>query len=86
MLIWNINWILIFLTQVFDSNIEHSPLFVYKLPLGACNIILSDKTIYTTTRLAGEKRLLVIANQKAETSVENQKVYPSKIDYILEYE
>nr|XP_022297301.1 uncharacterized protein LOC111106775 isoform X2 [Crassostrea virginica] len=61
--------------QVFDSNIEHSPLFVYKLPLGACNIILSDKTIYTTTRLAGEKKLLVIANQKAETSIEDQKEF-----------
>ncbi|XP_055999241.1 uncharacterized protein LOC125654012 isoform X3 [Ostrea edulis] len=61
--------------QVFDSNMEHSPLFVYKLPLGACNIILSDKTIYTTTRLAGEKKLLVIANQKAETSVEDQKEF-----------
>lgn len=59
--------------QIYDSDVEHNPLFVYKLPFGAYNVILTDKVIFSTTRLGGEKRLLVIANQRAETSVDDQQ-------------
>ncbi|KAJ8301898.1 hypothetical protein KUTeg_020885 [Tegillarca granosa] len=61
--------------QVFDSNIEHLPLFVYKLPFGAYNVILTDKIIFTTTRLAGQKKLLLIANQRAETSLDAEQEF-----------
>lgn len=68
------NLFIVCLFQVFDSNIEHLPLFVYKLPFGAYNIILTDKIIFTTTRLAGQKKLLLIANQRAETSLDAEQV------------
>ncbi|KAK3101004.1 hypothetical protein FSP39_000154 [Pinctada imbricata] len=61
--------------QIFDSNIEHLPLFVYKLPTGSYNILLSDKVIHTMTRLSGEKRLLILANQMAESSIEDTKEF-----------
>jgi len=36
---------------------------------------MTDKVIFTTTRLGGEKKMLVIANQRAETSIEDDQVY-----------
>ncbi|XP_071082712.1 uncharacterized protein [Haliotis cracherodii] len=58
--------------QVYDSHVEHSPLFVYKLPIGAYNVILTDRLIFTTSRVSG-RRLLIISNQRAETSLEDHQ-------------
>ncbi|KAL5013415.1 hypothetical protein ScPMuIL_007685 [Solemya velum] len=59
--------------QVFDSTIEHLPLFVYKLPLGACKVILTDKLLFSMLKLSGEKTLLVMSSQKSETSVDDHQ-------------
>ncbi|XP_046564861.1 uncharacterized protein LOC124273631, partial [Haliotis rubra] len=59
--------------QVYDSHVEHSPLFVYKLPIGAYNVILTDRLIFTTSRVSG-RRLLIISNQRAETSLEDHQM------------
>lgn len=60
--------------QVYDSNIDRSPLFVYKLPVGSDTVILTDKVLLATTRLASGKKLYVIANQRAETSIDKTQV------------
>lgn len=52
---------------------EQSPLFVYQVPLGADNLIFSDKIIFCTTNVGG-KKLTVISNQRAETSMIDQQV------------
>ncbi|XP_041350104.1 uncharacterized protein LOC121369224 isoform X2 [Gigantopelta aegis] len=58
--------------QVYDSDLEHSPLFVYKLPVGVYNVILTDRLIFCTSRLSG-KKLLVLSNQRAEISLANHQ-------------
>lgn len=55
--------------QVYDSEGQHSPLFVYKLPPGAENVILTDRLTFTLSRRNGSQ-LLVLSNQRAETSTE----------------
>ncbi|XP_063404631.1 uncharacterized protein LOC134688085 isoform X2 [Mytilus trossulus] len=59
--------------QVYDSNIDRSPLFAYKLPIGSDIVILTDKVLLAMTRLASGKKLYVIANQRAETSMDQTK-------------
>ncbi|XP_076469360.1 uncharacterized protein LOC143299801 isoform X3 [Babylonia areolata] len=55
--------------QVYDSEIQFSPLFIYKLPPGAENVILTDRVTFTLSRRNG-CQLLVLSNQRAETSAE----------------
>ncbi|XP_052092114.1 uncharacterized protein LOC127728604 isoform X1 [Mytilus californianus] len=59
--------------QVYDSNIDRSPLFAYKLPIGSDIVILTDKVLLAMTRLASGKKLYIIANQRAETSMDQTK-------------
>lgn len=65
---------MILFLQVYDSNIDRSPLFAYKLPIGSDIVILTDKVLLAMTRLASGKKLYVIANQRAETSMDQTKV------------
>ncbi|XP_064605669.1 uncharacterized protein LOC135470577 [Liolophura sinensis] len=60
--------------QILDSGMEQSPLFVYQVPLGADNLIFSDKIIFCTTNVGG-KKLNIISNQRAETSMADQQVF-----------
>ena len=64
--------------QVYDSTIEHSPHYVYKVPEVAENIILTDKLIFFTSTFEGSEQLLhqlsVVANQMAEVAEENIQV------------
>ncbi|KAL8577369.1 hypothetical protein ACOMHN_038273 [Nucella lapillus] len=55
--------------QVYDSEIQFSPLFIYKLPPGAESVILTDRLTFTLSRRNG-CQLLVLSNQRAETSAE----------------
>ncbi|KAK3585949.1 hypothetical protein CHS0354_038491 [Potamilus streckersoni] len=59
--------------QIYDSNVEHSPLFVYKLPHGSVSIVFTDRVIFTSSVLGGENKLIVISNQRAEMSAETEK-------------
>ena len=36
-------------TQVYDIDVENLPMFVYKLPLGTSNVLLTDRVIFTIT-------------------------------------
>ncbi|GFR62453.1 X-linked retinitis pigmentosa GTPase regulator-like protein [Elysia marginata] len=63
--------------QVLDSGAEHSPLFVYKLPGGARNVILTDKLIFTVQADSREGRLLVLSNQKSENSMDEGQEFSS---------
>ncbi|KAK6176559.1 hypothetical protein SNE40_014821 [Patella caerulea] len=58
--------------QVYDSCVEHSPFFIYKLPIGTYDVILTDSIIFAVSSIHGQ-RLLVISNQKAEISSEDQQ-------------
>ena len=62
------------LLQVYDSKLEHNPLFIYKLPLGSQKVIFSDKVIFTASRLGGEHKLIALSNQKTETAGDEEKV------------
>ncbi|CAG2245012.1 PI4KA [Mytilus edulis] len=64
--------------EVYDSNIDRSPLFAYKLPIGSDIVILTDKVLLAMTRLASGKKLYVIANQRAETSMDQTKDFQQK--------
>ncbi|KAL3853004.1 hypothetical protein ACJMK2_016594 [Sinanodonta woodiana] len=59
--------------QIYDSNVEHSPLFIYKLPHGSVSIVFTDRVIFTSSVLGGENKLIVISNQRAEMSAETEK-------------
>ncbi|GFO46551.1 X-linked retinitis pigmentosa GTPase regulator-like protein [Plakobranchus ocellatus] len=63
--------------QVLDSDAEHSPLFVYKLPGGARNVILTDKLIFTVLADSREGRLMVLSNQKSENSMDEGQEFSS---------
>ena len=62
------------LFQIYDSKLEHNPLFIYKLPLGSLKVTLSDRVIFTASKLGGEQKLLILSNQKTETSEDQEKV------------
>ena len=36
-------------TQVYDIDVENLPMFVYKLPPGTSNVLLTDRVIFTIT-------------------------------------
>ncbi|XP_074645668.1 uncharacterized protein LOC141901958 isoform X2 [Tubulanus polymorphus] len=55
--------------QVYDSTVEHLPLFVYKIPVNADNLILSDRLIFYSKWKDGIE-LNFISNQMAETCAE----------------
>lgn len=58
--------------EVYEPSLEHSPLFVYKLPLTADHIQISDNVIMCTTILNGVK-LVCLSSQMAEMAkTENQ--------------
>ncbi|XP_053407428.1 uncharacterized protein LOC123565052 isoform X2 [Mercenaria mercenaria] len=59
--------------QVFDSNLEHHPLFVYRLPVGALHTVLTDRIMFMATKLAGDQKLIVLSNQKAEISEDSDQ-------------
>lgn len=61
--------------QVYDSNLEHNPLFVYRLPIGSLHTILTDRIIFMDTKLAGDQKLLVLSNQRAEISGDSDQVF-----------
>ena len=63
-----------FFFQIYDSNIERLPLFVYRLPTGSDTVLYSDKVLLAMTRLASGKKFYVLANQKAETSTDQIQV------------
>ncbi|RUS76283.1 hypothetical protein EGW08_015955 [Elysia chlorotica] len=63
--------------QVLDSDAEHSPLFVYKLPGGARNVILTDKLIFTMLSDSRERRLMILSNQKSENSMDEGQEFSS---------
>eukprot|EP00106_Octopus_bimaculoides_P003264 XP_014770706.1 PREDICTED: uncharacterized protein LOC106869467 [Octopus bimaculoides] len=52
--------------QIYDCSIQRSPLYIYKLPLGAHNTVFTDRLIFLNTWQDG-KKLFLLANQKAET-------------------
>lgn len=60
--------------QVLDSDAEHSPLFVYKLPVGADNVILTDKLIFAVIAHSRDRKLMILSNQKSENSVDEHQV------------
>ncbi|XP_005100274.1 uncharacterized protein LOC101858037 isoform X2 [Aplysia californica] len=61
--------------EVMDSDAEHSPLFVYKLPVGAENVILTDRLIFTMIHDSRDKKLMVLSNQKSENLMNDQQGY-----------
>lgn len=63
--------------QVLDSDAEHSPLFVYKLPGGARNVILTDKLIFTVLADSREGRMMILSNQKSENSLDEGQEFSS---------
>ena len=38
-----------FFTQVYDIDVENLPMFVYQLPPGTSNVLLTDRVIFTIT-------------------------------------
>lgn len=58
--------------QIYDCSIQHSPLFVYKLPLGAHNTVFTDRIIFLNTWQNG-KKLFLLSNQKAETLLDSDQ-------------
>ena len=36
-------------TQVYDIDVENLPMFVYQLPPGTSNVLLTDRVIFTIT-------------------------------------
>ena len=71
--------------QVLDSDAQHSPLFVYKLPLGSENVILTDKLILTVLLDSRDKRLMVLSNQKSENLAHTEEVGSIYIQFIFYY-
>lgn len=58
--------------QVYDSDVWHAPLFVYKLPSGVESFILTDRVIFSLSHHKG-CQLMVLSNQKAESAIETQQ-------------
>ncbi|BFZ08491.1 hypothetical protein BsWGS_11531 [Bradybaena similaris] len=64
--------------QVLDSDAEHSPLFVYKLPVGADNVILTDKLIFAVIAHSRDRKLMILSNQKSENSVDEHQDFSNE--------
>ncbi|XP_052272508.1 uncharacterized protein LOC127873013 isoform X1 [Dreissena polymorpha] len=54
--------------EVFASDMEHSPLFVYKLPIGSLFTTFTDRLTFLASKLAGDQKLTIVSNQRAEVS------------------
>ncbi|XP_013379140.1 uncharacterized protein LOC106150720 [Lingula anatina] len=57
--------------QVYDSNLEHNPLFVYKIPANTENLLLTDKLMFMTQMADGKTQLMLLSNQMSETSLDD---------------
>ncbi|XP_074613691.1 uncharacterized protein LOC141873555 isoform X3 [Acropora palmata] len=57
--------------EIYDIDNENLPMFVYQLPPGTVDVLLTDRVIFTITHqeLSGETLLCVQSSQLAETSV-----------------
>ncbi|CAG5123144.1 unnamed protein product, partial [Candidula unifasciata] len=64
--------------QVLDSDAEHSPLFVYKLPVGAESVILTDKLIFAVIHHSRDRKLIILSNQKSENSVDEHQDFSNE--------
>ncbi|XP_064632820.1 uncharacterized protein LOC135491095 isoform X2 [Lineus longissimus] len=61
--------------EVFDSSLDHRPLFIYEVPKQADDVILTDKLIICSMKQDVNVRLMFISNQMAETSPEQNQVF-----------
>ena len=52
---------LIFFSKIYDIDVENLPMFVYQLPPGTVDVLLTDRVIFTITHqeLSGEVRKLI---------------------------
>ncbi|CAL1526241.1 unnamed protein product [Lymnaea stagnalis] len=61
--------------QVLDSVSQNNPLFVYKLPVGAENTILTDKLIFTVINHSRDRKVFILSNQKSENSLDEHQEF-----------
>jgi hypothetical protein len=56
---------------------------VYRLPVGSLHTVLTDRIMFMATKLAGDQKLIVLSNQKAEISEDSDQVcYYTVLNYI----
>lgn len=67
---------------MYDSGLEHSPLFVYRLPVGSMRNTLTDRIIFMTSKLAGDQKLMVLSNQRAEIREDSDQVSSLCTDWL----
>ncbi|WAR18296.1 UVR8-like protein [Mya arenaria] len=60
---------------VYASDLHHNPLFVYQLPVGSLFTTLTDRVTFVASKLAGNQKLLVLSNQRAEISSDNYEEF-----------
>ncbi|XP_052768315.1 uncharacterized protein LOC128208770 [Mya arenaria] len=61
--------------EVYASDLHHNPLFVYQLPVGSLFTTLTDRVTFVASKLAGNQKLLVLSNQRAEISSDNYEEF-----------
>ncbi|XP_031571187.1 uncharacterized protein LOC116305433 [Actinia tenebrosa] len=55
--------------QVYDTDVEHLPMFIYQLPSGTSQFILTDRLVFCVVHdNQGKTSLSIISSQLAETS------------------
>lgn len=72
--------------EVYDIDVENLPMFVYKLPPGTSNVLLTDRVIFTITHQEqSEETLLSIqSSQLAETSLSVPKTHQKTESSIIQ--
>ncbi|RMX41048.1 hypothetical protein pdam_00003288 [Pocillopora damicornis] len=72
--------------QVYDIDVENLPMFVYQLPPGTSNVLLTDRVIFTITHQEqSEETLLSIqSSQLAETSLSVPKTHQKTESSIIQ--
>lgn len=58
--------------QVHSTDVECAPLYVYKLPDGTNNVLLTDRLIFATNDV--ENLVTIISSQLSECELEDQSV------------
>ncbi|XP_078677642.1 uncharacterized protein LOC144914082 isoform X3 [Branchiostoma floridae x Branchiostoma belcheri] len=71
--------------KVYDSGLQRSALYVYRLPHDSSHILLTDRLMFVTTAARDTQvKLNIISNQMSETSAEDAQTEETNLHSILQ--
>ncbi|XP_066285129.1 uncharacterized protein [Branchiostoma lanceolatum] len=71
--------------KVYDSGLQRSALYVYRLPLDSSHILLTDRLMFVTTAARDTQvKLNIVSNQMSETSAEESQTEETNMHSVIQ--